>query len=156
MSTRTVVSTGTAGVLTLVLALAAQVPPAARQAAPPAVTFAKDVAPILQDKCQVCHQPGSIGPMSLVTYDDARVFASRIKAKVSARLMPPWHIDRTVGIQEFKNDPSLSDAEVETIVQWVDTGTPMGNPADLPPPAEFPDPVTWLRADSGGEPGLGV
>ena len=74
-----------------------------------AVTFTKDVAPILQQKCQECHQPGSIAPMSLITYEDARKYARRIKTKVSARLMPPWHIDKTVGIQSFKNDRSLSE-----------------------------------------------
>ena len=63
------------------------------------VTFTRDVAPILQSKCQECHQPGSIAPMSLITYEDARKYARRITTKVSARLMPPWHIDKTVGIQ---------------------------------------------------------
>ena len=72
------------------------------------VTFTKDIAPILQQKCQECHQPGSIAPMSLITYEDARKYARRIKTKVSARLMPPWHIDKSVGIQAFKNDRSLT------------------------------------------------
>lgn len=97
------------------------------------ITFAKHVAPILQEKCQVCHQPGSIGPMSLLTYQDARPFAPLIKARVQARTMPPWHIDRTVGIQEFKNDRSLSDEQIKTIVAWVDAGAPLGDAKDLPP-----------------------
>ena len=92
------------------------------------VTYAKDVAPILQQKCQVCHQPNSIAPMSLLTYREARPWARSIKAKVLAREMPPWHIDKTVGIQRFKNDRSLSDDEIETIVGWVDAGAPQGNP----------------------------
>src|SRR5437868_13611689 len=75
-------------------------------AAPGTITFTKHVAPILQQKCQVCHQPDSIGPMPLLTYEDAREYAEKIKRKVSQRLMPPWHIDRTIGIQDFKNDRS--------------------------------------------------
>ena len=118
------------------------------------VTFAKDVAPILRAKCQECHQPGSIAPMSLVTYEDARKYARRIKARVAARVMPPWHIDRTVGIQEFKNDWSLSDAEIATIVRWVDEGAPAGNLSDLPPAPTFPDPNRWQYADQFGPPDL--
>ena len=93
-----------------------------------AVTYAKDVAPILQQKCQECHQPGSIAPMSLLTYQDAVGAADEIKQKVSQRLMPPWHIDKTVGVQQFKNDRSLTDEQIQTIVNWVDDGTPQGNP----------------------------
>src|SRR5215469_2932885 len=74
--------------------------PVARQ-----VTFTKDVAPILQKSCQGCHRPGSIGPMSLLTYEDARPWARSIKDRVSRRQMPPWHVDRTVGIRRFKDDP---------------------------------------------------
>ena len=98
-----------------------------------AVTYAKDIAPIFQQKCQECHQPGSIAPMSLLTYDDAVEYAGQIKQKVSQRLMPPWHIDKTVGIQQFKNDRSLTDQQIATLVNWVDDGTPLGNKADLPP-----------------------
>ena len=86
------------------------------------VTFTKEVAPILQEKCQVCHQPNSIGPMSLISYADAKDSADEIKEKVSARLMPPWHIDRTMGIKDYKNDRGLTDAQVSTIVNWVDAG----------------------------------
>src|SRR5438093_1207753 len=79
----------------------------AREAAKEPVTFTKDVAPILQKACQNCHRPNAIAPMSLLTYEEARPWASSIKAKVSRREMPPWFIDRTVGIQSFKNDTSL-------------------------------------------------
>src|SRR5580765_2335075 len=78
-----------------------------------AVTFAKDVAPILQQKCQDCHQPGSIAPMSLRTYEETRPWAKSIKDRVSKRQMPPWHIDKTVGVQHFKNDMSLSDQQID-------------------------------------------
>src|SRR6186997_1705939 len=95
------------------------------------VTFSKDVAPIFQAKCQNCHEPGSIGPMSLRTYEEARPWARSIKARVAARQMPPWHIDRSVGVQKFKNDMSLTDEQVATIVAWVDGGALEGNPADF-------------------------
>jgi hypothetical protein len=106
-------------------------------------TFTKDVAPIFQRSCQHCHRPGAIAPMSLLTYQDARPWARSIKAKVGAREMPPWHIDRNVGITEFKDDPSLTDAEIATIARWVDAGAPQGDPADMPPPKQFTDLDQW-------------
>src|SRR5215217_7403175 len=95
------------------------------------VTFSKDVSPIFQSRCQSCHEPGSIGPMSLVTYQDARPWARSIKNRVQSRQMPPWHIDRSVGVQKFKNDMALTDEQVNTIVAWVDGGASEGNPADF-------------------------
>ena len=124
------------GLLVATAGLGAQEP--ASQAAP---TFAKDVAPILQRACQRCHRPNSMAPMSLVTYDDVRPWARSVKQRVVNREMPPWHIDRTVGIQRFKDDPSLSVAEIHTIAAWVDAGAPRGNPADMPTP------VVWAAAD---------
>jgi hypothetical protein len=107
------------------------------------VTFSKDVAPILQRACQNCHRPGSIAPMSLLTYNEARPWARSIKTKVALRQMPPWHIDRNVGVNKFKDDPSLSDEEIATISAWVDAGSPEGNPADMPPPRQFTDLDKW-------------
>jgi hypothetical protein len=107
------------------------------------VTFTKDVAPILQKSCQNCHRPGAIAPMSLVNYQDVRPWARSIKTKVVAREMPPWYIDRHIGIQKFKDDPSLTNAEVATIVKWVDAGAPQGNPADMPKPRVFADVDKW-------------
>src|SRR2546426_9095053 len=118
----------------------------------PQVTFTKDVVPIFQNNCQVCHRPGSIAPMSLLTYQDVRPWARSIKQKVLAREMPPWFIDKNVGVQHFSNDRSLSDNEIATIVKWVDTGAPQGNPADTPPAREFADLNRWQF----GEPGLVV
>jgi hypothetical protein len=118
------------------------------------VTFAKNIAPMLQQKCQVCHQPGSIAPMSLMTYDDAKEYADKIKERVSTRVMPPWHIDRTVGIQEFKNDRGLSDDQISTFVRWIDAGMPFGRQQDLPAPAKFPDPAGWQLARDFGQPDL--
>jgi hypothetical protein len=117
---------GLAGV-GMTLALAAPV------AAAETPTFSKDVAPILQAKCQACHQPNSIAPMSLMTYQEARPWARSMRERVSSRQMPPWHIDKSVGIQSFKNDMSLSDEQIDTIVRWVDGGAPQGDPKDLPP-----------------------
>lgn len=125
-----------AGLLALPGMAAAQAP--ARQ-----VTFSKDVAPIFQAKCQECHRPGAMAPMSLVSFQDARPWARSIKNKVVSRDMPPFHVDRSVGIQKFKNDPSLSASEIDTIVKWVDAGAPQGNPADMPAPRQFKDPNAW-------------
>lgn len=121
-------------------------------------TFTKDVAPIFQKSCQACHRPGSIAPMSLVTYEEARPWARAIKSQVTKRAMPPWFIDKNVGIQHFKDDASLSDKEIETISKWVDGGAPRGNPADMPPPRSFNDKLyEWTLADMiGREPDLVV
>jgi hypothetical protein len=122
-------------------------PALAQSAAPPPgsaqVTFSKDVAPILQRSCQNCHRPGAIAPMSLLTFEDVRPWARSIRQKVANREMPPWHIDKNVGITKFKDDPSLTDAEIATITKWIDSGAPRGNPADMPPPREFADINQW-------------
>src|SRR5229473_1102785 len=112
------------------------------------VTFTKDIAPILQRKCQNCHRPDSVAPMSLLTYEEARPWARAMKAKTglgSQRgAMPPWGIEKNIGIQRFKNDRSLSKEEIATIAKWADSGAPQGNPADMPPPLKFTDDAnTW-------------
>ena len=114
--------------------------PGAAAAAP---TFSRDVAPILQRSCQHCHQPAGIAPMSLLAYREARPWARSIRDRVERRLMPPWHLDPTVGIQDYKNDVSLTPGEMDTIVRWVDAGAPEGDPADLPEPLEFPRADAW-------------
>jgi len=118
------------------------------------VTFSKDVAPILQAKCQECHRSGAMAPMSLVTYEEARPWAKSIKQRVVLRQMPPWHIDPTVGVQKFKNDMSLSDAQIATIVNWVDAGAPQGDPKDMPPPVKWPAANEWKAAKELGAPDL--
>ncbi|HYP27398.1 MAG TPA: cytochrome c [Blastocatellia bacterium] len=100
-----------------------------------AVTFTKDVAPIIYENCAGCHRPGEIAPMSLLTYRQARPWAKSIREKVLDRSMPPWHADPAHG--RFKNDRSLSKKEIDTIVKWVDTGAKEGNPKDLPPLPAF-------------------
>src|SRR6266496_408643 len=107
--------------------------------AKPAPTFAKDVALIFQEKCQECHRPGTAAPMSLVTYEETRPWAKAIRQCVITRNMPPWHLDKTVGIKQFQNDRSLTDAQIATIVAWADGGAPLGNPKDMAPPREWPD-----------------
>src|SRR5207249_6702076 len=107
------------------------------------VTFTKDVAPIFQARCQVCHHPGTFAPMSLMTYEEARPWARSIKEKVLMREMPPWHLDKNVGVQYFSNDISLTDEQIATIVKWVDGGAVRGNPGDMPPAPKFNDNETW-------------
>jgi len=116
------------------------------------ITFSRDIMPILQENCQDCHRAQGIAPMPLMTYEEVRPWAPLIQLKVVERLMPPWHIDRTIGIQQFKNDRALSDEQVAMISAWVEAGAPEGNPADLPPPREFADATAW----SIGEPDLVV
>ena len=147
-------SLAVAAFVTLAVPLAIYRPNSAVARTHRAVTFAKDVAPILQQKCQECHQPGSIAPMSLLTYGDAVENAAQIREKVADRLMPPWHIDKTVGIQKFKNDRSLSDQQIQTIINWIDDGTPLGDTADMPPARKFADPNRWQLAEKLGAPDL--
>ena len=78
-------------------------------------TFSNEVVRVLQEKCQRCHQPGGIGPMPLETYEQARAWAPRIKENVRRRIMPPWHLDPTIGIQEYKNDFSLSEEQIQIL-----------------------------------------
>lgn len=117
-------------------------------------TFSKDVAPIFQAKCQSCHEPGSIGPFSVATYAEARPWARSIKNRVSTRQMPPWHIDRSVGVTKFKNDMSLSDEQIDIIVRWVDGGAPEGNRADFTPKPVAKDLFWQGERDGYGPPDL--
>ena len=96
----------------------------------PTITYSREVSRIVQANCQICHQPGQIGPMSLLTYQDARRYARRIRDLVATREMPPYHYDTDVGIQELYNDWRLSDEDIQTIVSWVDQGAPLGDPRE--------------------------
>jgi hypothetical protein len=121
------------------------------------VTFAKDVARIFQEKCEVCHRPGQGAPMSLQTYEDARPWARAIKERVVTQSMPPWHLDKTVGIQQFANDRSLSKGQIDTIAKWVDQGAQFGDKKDLPPAKVWPDDSGWQFAKVlGREPDIVV
>ena len=127
---------------------------AAGQSGGEEVTFTKDIAPILQRSCQNCHRPNSVAPMSLLTYEEVRPWARSIKQRTALRnrmgVMPPWFIEKDVGIQNFKEDISLSEVEIEAIGAWVDAGAPRGNPADMPPPLVFAAADEW----NIGEPDL--
>jgi hypothetical protein len=101
------------------------------------VTFTKDVLPILQKNCQSCHRPGEIAPMSFLTYESTRPYARAIKAAVLNKTMPPWFADPQHG--RFLNDRSLTSAEMETLVKWVDSGANAGKAADAPSPANWPE-----------------
>lgn len=109
-------------------------------------TFTRDVAPILFENCVSCHRPNHLAPMALITYDDVRPWARAVKSKVEAREMPPW--GAAPGLQKYKNDPSLSEADIATIAAWVDGGAPRGSEADLPPEPAF------VEGWSIGEPDL--
>jgi hypothetical protein len=139
-----------AGGVLILTASSMVVPTALRAASPTApsdATFSKDIAPILQRSCQNCHRPDGVAPMSLMTYDETRPYAKAIKQRTSigphAGVMPPWYMEKNIGIQKFKDDPSLSDDEIALIGRWVDAGAPQGNPADLPPARQFDDLTKW-------------
>lgn len=111
------------------------------------ITFHKDIEPILQRSCQNCHRIGGGGPMPLVTYDEVAPFAGLIEYKTGIRdragAMPPWYVEKNIGIQRFKNDTSLNDAEVAALSTWARSGTPKGDPADAPEPLVFDDSIKW-------------
>ncbi len=118
----------------------------AARAADAPVTFTKDVAPILYKSCVECHRPTMFAPMSLVTFDDARPWARSIKQRVVARTMPPWGADPAHG--SFKNDPRLSQTEIDTIAKWVDNGAPKGDDTDLPPVPQLAEGWTIGKPDA--------
>ena len=95
-----------------------------------------------------------MAPMSLVTYEETRPWAKAIKERVATRQMPPWHLDKTVGIQSFQNDRSLSDDQIATIVRWADAGAPPGDSRDMPPPKPWPNENEWQLAKQYGQPDL--
>ncbi len=109
---------------------------AALSAGPAAApTYTKDVAPIIQKDCQVCHRPGEAGPFSMLTYDQTRPWAAAIKEAVKLKKMPPWFADPAYG--KFSNSTALTPREIDTIVAWVNAGAPRGDAKDMPPPAVF-------------------
>ena len=137
--------------LTLAGALAAvAASPYALRAQAPAgdeITYSKHIAPILQRSCENCHRPNGAGPMALTSYEEVRPWARAIKTRTGigprAGVMPPWYMEKNIGIQKYKDDPSLSAAEVAMIARWADSGAPRGNPADAPPKRVWSDDNAW-------------
>jgi hypothetical protein len=111
------------------------------------ITFNKHIAPILQRSCQDCHRDGGVAPMPLVTYQQVKPFGGMVEFKTKIRTragaMPPWYAEKDIGIQDYKNDPSLSDEEIAMISSWVKGGMPEGNASDAPPPRQFADAHAW-------------
>jgi len=126
--TRTAAGLIVAGLSMGAVGVESQGPSSAPSAA--AITFSKDVAPILYKSCVSCHRPGEVAPMSLITYKDVRPWASAIRRRVVSREMPPWTADPQYG--HFRRDPRLSDDEVRTLARWVDGGAREGDARDMP------------------------
>ena len=123
--------------LVLLVVVGTVAPAAAQTTTSRKVTFTKDIAPILQRSCQNCHRPDSVAPMSLLTYANAWPYARAMKQRTAlARApwgrggMPPWYLEKDIGIQKFKDDPSLSDEEIALFATWADSGAPEGDQAD--------------------------
>ena len=114
---------------------------------PENVTYSRDIAPILQRSCENCHRAGGGAPMALTTYQEVRRWSQRIKLRTAIRdrmgAMPPFFVEKEIGISQFKDDQSLSDEELAMIQAWVDNGAPEGDPANLPEPIEYSDGLTW-------------
>ena len=133
-------------------ALALPAPTAAQEGGEPDdVTYSRDIAPILQRSCVNCHRSSGVAPMSLERYEDARRYARRIAQRTAIRYrmgtMPPWYAEKDIGIQHYKNDPSLNDDEIAMIGQWVAEGAPEGDPEDLPLALEFDDSGAWTLGE---------
>ncbi|MBI3473295.1 MAG: thiol-disulfide isomerase [Candidatus Solibacter usitatus] len=101
------------------------------------VAFHRDVLPVLARRCQSCHRPGEAAPMPLLTYRDARPWAKAIREAVLLKRMPPWFADPAYG--KFANDPSLTAAEIRTLVSWADGGALEGPAGGDPPAVPFVD-----------------
>ena len=110
-----------------------------------AVTFNKDVLPILQANCQSCHRPGQIAPMSFLTYESTRPWAKAMKAAAATRKMPPWFADPQYG--HFANARTLKQSDIDTIAKWADTGAVQGYPKDAPPPVQWPPDGWQIKPD---------
>ena len=105
------------------------------------------VARIVQNRCQECHRPGQIGPMPLLTYEDASSWSQMIREVVSDERMPPWHADPKHG--KFKNDRRLSDEERSKLLAWIDAGLPRRRRQGLPRPEEVHGRLDHRQAGRG-------
>ena len=119
-----------------------------------APTYNSDIALIINDNCVVCHQAGGVGPMLLTDYSQVRPWAPLISYKVMTREMPPYAYDHGIGIQDLEGDWRLTQLEIDTIVEWVDNGSPQGNVDILPPSVIVRDPTEWNFAADLGQPDI--
>jgi hypothetical protein len=141
----------TVGLAGLLLAVVGLVAPSTLGAQTPItvgdLTFTKDIAPILQRSCENCHRAEGVAPMSLTTYEEVRPWARAIKTRTGigpkAGVMPPFYVEKNIGIQKYQNDPSLSELEIAKIAKWADGGAPRGNPSDMPAPKQYADARAW-------------
>src|SRR5207245_11800309 len=93
-------------------------------------TYTRDVARILQVKCQQCHRPNDVAPFALMTYDDAVTYAADIKTALNNKTMPPWK--PVPGFNNFSDSFAITDDERNTILAWIDGGAPQGDMAEMP------------------------
>jgi hypothetical protein len=141
------VAFGMAAIVPAVVGLRAPVIVSAQSAPAGDVTFTRDIAPILQRSCQRCHNNDGVAPMPLITYEDVRPWARAMKTRTAmgpkAGVMPPWFLEKDLGIQKFKDDISLNTEEIAKIAKWADSGAPRGNPADMPKVLSFDNTDRW-------------
>ena len=110
-------------------------------------TFAKDIAPIIYNKCANCHRLGEVAPMPLTSYVEVRPWSKAIREEVIRREMPPWFADPHSSTLKFGNDRRLSQKEIDTIAAWVDAGSPKGDDKDLPPMPKYAQGWTFGEPD---------
>ena len=118
------------------------------------VTYAGEVARIINENCVVCHREGGIGPMELTSYENVRPWAPLIQLRVANREMPPYAYDHDIGNQNLQGDWRLSQEDIDTVVAWVEQGSLMGNPEELPPAPQLKNVDAWNFADQLGEPDI--
>ena len=118
------------------------------------VTYSSHIAKIMNENCVVCHREGGIGPMQFETYEQIRPWAPLIQLRVANREMPPYAYDQHIGIQDLQGDWRLAQDEIDTIVAWVNQGSPLGDVDIVPPQPILPDPDAWNFAADLGQPDL--
>jgi len=113
-----------------------------------------EVGRIINENCVVCHREGGIGPMQFETYDQVRPWAPLIQMKVASREMPPYAYDHGIGVQDLQGDWRLEQSEIDTLVAWVNAGSPQGDPEKALPPLALKDPEAWNFEGDFGAPNL--
>ena len=131
----------------LLVSLVAVVTLVAKRNQAAGVTFTRDVAPIIFNKCSICHRPGEVAPMPLTSYQEVRPWSKAIREEVAERTMPPWFADPHKSTLKFGNDRRLTQKEIDTIVAWVDAGAPKGDDKDLPAMPKFTPGWTFGEPD---------